>query len=75
MLPHLLFEFLLERSLVFAQITLLLSEIILLQLDCQLAICLEGSDIVLMLIQQMLDLLFVYLSTPSCCPSGNSACY
>ena len=57
----LLLELLLQVALVLAQATLIDVELILLQFERQLSICLQRCDVVLMFVQQVLDLLFVHL--------------
>ncbi len=58
---HLLLEHQLEVALVLAQVLLPLAELVLLQLERQLAVGLERRDVVLVLVKQVLDLLLVHL--------------
>mmetsp|Transcript_39319 Transcript_39319/g.47637 ORF Transcript_39319/g.47637 Transcript_39319/m.47637 type:complete len:234 (-) Transcript_39319:210-911(-) len=57
---HLL-EIQLQRTLVLLEVLLSLKELVLLQLESHLSVCLQGGDIVLVFVQQMLDLLLVHL--------------
>mmetsp|Transcript_4183 Transcript_4183/g.10446 ORF Transcript_4183/g.10446 Transcript_4183/m.10446 type:complete len:441 (-) Transcript_4183:302-1624(-) len=57
----LLLDHQLEVALVLAQLALALAELVLLQLERQLAVRLERGDVVLVLVQQVLHLLLVHL--------------